>query len=733
MGNYEPPCYRAALDYIDRGLSVIPLQPGTKAPATKRGLRDWSDNPEQARFWWGVDEYEGQGDPQRGVAIVCGQCSHGIIVIDVDVHDVDGLATLREWELTHGKLPETWTAITGSGGRHYYYRSNREIKPKPNTTMGIDVRGDGSYVMAPPTIHPNGEPTEWSISPEDIDLADADDNVYELIEMILGGALTSDPKSWDKLERKKEVREGQGRNDYLYRYGCSQRAKKHSKDETAALMRNENALVCKPPLDEEELQAVIRSACSKPIGTTAEKEGRAPESPALDDDGTKLPNFRGRKGGIKSNLLAQAVMQKFKARYIDGAPAVWTGRHWEFGKNAIEWATLELADDAKRADRAEVLGYITTKCSRNGYNSDKDFDGHYYVQFKNCTYRITKDAFTEVEPDPSMFIVGELAIDFDLDAAKRNYADDFLLSTAAGDPQVCQALAEIVGVCMCSKILVPASPMLIGRAGGEGGTASNGKSTFINMLRALLGSHNVSSLDLSVIGERFQAASLLGKLANLGDDISSAYLNEMALAMFKKLVTGDTISTDIKNADRIEFKPTATFIYSMNEIPRFKTLTGGELRRMYFVPFRARFAPGEPSYDPHVAEKLAQPEVLNRMAYIGMSAAQLIMQRGEAKFIDIDGMDAEIENLKLDNDTVRAWVHENGVTAESLHQRPTSAVYIEYRDWCREAGNAFPVSQTTFTKRVAGGAVEVQPGAQLIAKMGSVGGKKCRRFYLIAV
>lgn len=250
----EPPCWRAARDYIERGWAVVPLATGKKEPVTRRGLNDWTDNPEQADVWWGQGSYEGRGNPTYNVGIVCGQVSGGLVVIDIDD---GGMEALRDWETAHGSLPETVTAITGSGGRHLLYRASREVRPSANGELHIDVRGDGSYIVAPPSIHPNGEPYEWGVSPDDMDVADADDLVYAFIDYVRPSSTGGEGERRPHFELPSDI--SKNRNDTLFRYACSLREKGLDGDAIAVLVENANATRCKPPLPGGEVRKICGS------------------------------------------------------------------------------------------------------------------------------------------------------------------------------------------------------------------------------------------------------------------------------------------------------------------------------------------------------------------------------------------------------------------------------------------------------------------------------------------
>lgn len=89
-----------------------------------------------------------------------------MVVLDIDPRH-GGDDALAELEARHGKLPDTPRVLTGGGGSHIYFRHPGKISI-PNSVSkiapGIDVRGDGGYVIAPPSVHPNGNRYLWEVS-----------------------------------------------------------------------------------------------------------------------------------------------------------------------------------------------------------------------------------------------------------------------------------------------------------------------------------------------------------------------------------------------------------------------------------------------------------------------------------------------------------------------------------------------------------------------------------------
>ena len=258
---------KAAVWYCENGFDIIPLDARGKRPFARvvpNGLRDSFNNPEDARKVW-------SRWPDLNVAIVCGAVSGNLFVLDFDEDDdkdVHGFDTLAEWEEEHGELLRTATAITGRGGMHYLYRASHPVHPSVNQDKGVDVRGEGSYIVAPPSVHPNGTPYKWNLgeAPWEMDVAIADDNVMAFVDDIQrNGGVNQDEQPVKRFELPDHIKRG-ARDDTLYRYGCSLRSRGYPDDAIDAMIRKANAERCHPPLDESDLRKVIRQACKRGPG-----------------------------------------------------------------------------------------------------------------------------------------------------------------------------------------------------------------------------------------------------------------------------------------------------------------------------------------------------------------------------------------------------------------------------------------------------------------------------------
>ena len=156
-----------ALYYAEKGLAVFPLEERGKRPITKNGCKAATTNKEQIAEWW--SRY-----PNSNIGIATGRPSGGLVVIDLDEDeekDKHGYEVLKEWQRSHEDLPETWQSITGRGGYHLFFKDTAHNQNRVNLYDGIDIRGDGGYIVAPPSVHENGRRYEWEIAPEDQEIA----------------------------------------------------------------------------------------------------------------------------------------------------------------------------------------------------------------------------------------------------------------------------------------------------------------------------------------------------------------------------------------------------------------------------------------------------------------------------------------------------------------------------------------------------------------------------------
>lgn len=267
--NEDNPLLGTALAYAEKGWPVLPLHSpveGTcscgkpdcgsvgKHPRTKHGLKDGTTDSRRIREWW-------RHWPDANVGIVTGAKS-GFFVLDIDT---GGEESLKELEKQHGPLPDTVEASTGGGGRHILLKHPGGIvKNRAKIAPGLDVRGDGGYIVAPESLHSSGKRYEWAKSPSEADLAPCPGWLFKMIQKP-SGRKKAGFKSDGRLAHLKAlegVPEGM-RNDTVYRCAWSLRAKGLAIEETKVLALKAGEK-CDPPLSEDEVLKTVESAYKYP-------------------------------------------------------------------------------------------------------------------------------------------------------------------------------------------------------------------------------------------------------------------------------------------------------------------------------------------------------------------------------------------------------------------------------------------------------------------------------------
>jgi hypothetical protein len=239
---------RTALAYAARGLHVFPCRPHCKEPATAGGCKDATANPELITHWW-------QQTPDANIGIATGERSH-CFVLDVDSADAE--AELKNLEAAHGALPATVEAITARG-RHVYFDWPRQGVRNTASKIGpgLDTRGEGGYVLAPPSVHPSGRAYTWSVDSARVFAPAPAWLLSRVTAPANGHRIITPPAEWRSLVRGR-VGEGQ-RNDSVARLAGLLLRQRVDALVVLEILLAWNEARCRPPLEESEVATIVDS------------------------------------------------------------------------------------------------------------------------------------------------------------------------------------------------------------------------------------------------------------------------------------------------------------------------------------------------------------------------------------------------------------------------------------------------------------------------------------------
>jgi putative DNA primase/helicase len=451
---------------------------------------------------------------------------------------------------------------------------------------------------------------------------------------------------------------GDGRNQALFNYILTLQAADFSVEEARECIRLINKHILKVPLSDEELEIILRDdAFSKPVffkGTAF-----------LFD---KFATY------IKNNNHIIRINNQLHL-YKDGI--------YISGLGDIEAEMIKHIPQLNRAKRTEVLSYLDVLIRENTPASPASM-----IAFRNGILNVIDDSFIPLSPNT----VITNKIDWDYNPhAYSEIADKTFDKIACGDKTIRALLEEAIGFCLYRR-------NEMGKAFILTGSGSNGKSTYLNMLKHMLGKQNISSLDLKKLGDRFSTVMMFGKLANIGDDISDEFITDASV--FKKIVTGETIDAEQKGQPKFEFEPYVKLFFSANNIPRMGKGRDSSaiLRRLVIIPFDAKFDATDPDFNPHIGDMLRSQESMEYMIQLGIAGLKRIL--ANKKFSESEKVQKELDEYEESNNPILGFIREV-IEADGfkIENEPANEVYKRYTEYCL-ASNLQPMSNIEFSKQI---------------------------------
>ena len=381
-------------------------------------------------------------------------------------------------------------------------------------------------------------------------------------------------------------------------------------------------------------------------------------------------------GLLTVTLARETVGDDHYAWGIDGQfwrhrGGVWVPAPHEIG----ERATRLLGERHRNSHVTNVEGYV--RATIDGLSAEPV---EQYINFRNG---LLDWRTGELQAhDPKVLSTTQLGTDWDLNAHCPN-VDKFLATVIASDSV--ESIWEVIGYLMYSGNPLHKAFLLLGGGG-------NGKGAFIRLMQALLNPANCSAVTLNSLNDnRFAAANLLGKLANIAGDIESTFQKETA--RFKAVTGGDLITAERKNAQQFTFTPWCSFLFSANQIPGSADTTPGYLRR--WVPIRFDGFDSAVT-SPDLGLEPAMAAELPGVAAKALPALRRLMQRAE--FDLSPTMQAEKDDFALKLDKVRQWI-EAMCEVDGRTWEPRDTLYASYRAWS-SGESVQPLNKINFYERL---------------------------------
>ena len=449
--------------------------------------------------------------------------------------------------------------------------------------------------------------------------------------------------------------EGDGRNSTLFSYILTLQNAGLDKDDIRETIRIINQYVLAEPIEQSELDVILR------------------------DEAFKKQSFFV-KNKFLHDRFAEYIRTQYYIKKINNQLHIYEDGVYIPGSLAIERAMVQEISSLTDNQRKEVLKYLNVICVE-----EKHQDYLNLIAFRNGIYNIDTNT---LEPfNPEIIITNKIPWDYN-PYATSELIDTVLDRLSCNDKEIRYSLEEVAGACLYRSATIGG-----GKCAVLVGDKHNGKSTYLHMIETMLGKENYSAVDMGDLKDRFSTIMMFGKLANIGDDISSEYIADTST--LKKMITGEVVKAEQKGSPAINFTPYAMHIYSANDIPRMKERTRAMQRRLLLIPLNGKFTVDSPDYDPAIRYKLGQAE---HMEYFIQCALDGLADLLENKtFRTPEQVKEKLAEYEVENNPVLSFIEDQG--KENIINELTDDVYTRYQVFC--AGNGFQAgSKLTFSKKI---------------------------------
>jgi putative DNA primase/helicase len=655
------------INYMDKKPTIIWKEYQTRKP-TNGELKEWFGNPSQP----------------KNIAIVTGKISK-LVVLDVDSEEA--FRKIKE----QFEIPKTLITTTGKGYHLYFcYDYQENLSNKTGIMPSVDIRAEGGYVVAPPSIHQTGRQYEFM---ENWQIAKLPDWLFKLAKDKPEGL--PQPNNFKNLENTNVdnlpiIPEGE-RNDELTKYAGYFLGRNCNYEEALKKLQAINQAKCQPPLSEKEVETIVKSIYER------ERNKIKTELEKLENENlTEVYNAKLFASMYENQLV---YCEKFKSFFS-----------YEFGK----WQEATLPSVTKKA--VDVVKYFYKLAStvdeeqerkrliRHGLKNEtrralrdivelakgylevnpNEFDkDNYKINLLNGTYDLQTQEFYQHKPED--FFTKQMNVKYNPEAKPKLWLD-FLNTIFNNNQELIEYIQKALGYSLSGDVGEDCFFLLHG-------TGANGKTTFLNTIKTIWNDY----------AKKIQPETLLQR-ANNQPTNDIARLNKARLAIasempdggrlnenkIKELTGRDTIIARMLYQEFFEFEPTAKFWIATNYKPTVKDDTNGFWRRMRLIPFEVTIKNPEENYE----ERLLQEKegILNWIleGYIKWSEKGLgmpkVVEEATNGYREQEDILADFFSEKCDFSDVEA------ITA-------TKELYEAYCKWS-EANNIPKINIRAFGRRL---------------------------------
>ncbi len=567
---YAKDAQQAAVDYRERGWSPIRLR--GKVPS-----EPWAEH-QQVRMT--AEEISARSWP--GVGIVTGQVS-GLVVLDADSPEA-------EEELKRRGHPPTPMVRTARGMHLYFKHPGGQLPTRIGLGEGLDLKGDGGYVAAPPTAHPTGVAYEWIITPVEAEPAELPAWVTEQVQARSRRATHED--------LGEDIPNG-SRNKSLASIGGSLRRSGQDEAAIRAALLGINTAKCKPPLPDAEVEGIAASVARYEPSSNGDRGNNRPA-------GRGVPTFNLTDLG-NAQRCARDHGGNVRYCYAWGKWLVWDGKRWiidttgeverlmkdsgrriytEVAAEDDDKARKALADHAKRSEsKTRITDALYLARSEPGVPvAPDDLDADPWAL--NCQNGTIDLRTGELREHRREDLITKLApVEYDPDAEAPRFAR-FLAEIFDADADLVAFVQRFAGYSLTGSTEERALAILHG-------TGKNGKTTLVELLHDVLGDYARNTDTETVLRKRNTGVGNDVAALKGARFVSAAEVEQgraLAESKVKNLTGSDTVTARFLFAEPFDFRPEFKLWLSTNNKPVIYGTDDAIWDRIRLIPFTTRFS-----------------------------------------------------------------------------------------------------------------------------------------------
>lgn len=424
--------------------------------------------------------------------------------------------------------------------------------------------------------------------------------------------------------------EGDGRNDALYAH-----KKKIARcGNVNKILNFINQHLFDMPLPEDEFQSVVREEA-----ITAEKDGEC--------------------------LIADQVMKDYKVVIHKGSIFYLYDGFYINDQQLLKRVVYDYCMGQKTRYVDEVIKQIE-------YRGDVKSDYDEYVIKLNNGYLSQGEFYPYNYYDFTPYYID---LEYHEDAPQVAKVDEYLDQLSDNDEDYRKLILEVFASSLITSHIFKRHLAKFFIFVGDGG---NGKGTLLQIIKQILGENNVSANSISQLADERYLNTLIGKLANLGDDIQDEPINKKQMKMLKNLSTGDTIQVRrlYENAISVQLSP--TLIFTSNNILKSFDKDYSYKRRAIWCPMYSKPKVTEPDF----IEQVTTPEALQYWLRLIVEAYQRLYQ--QKTYTMCSKIELFNEEYHKENNNTIEFVET--LTDEDINYKKPPILYQEYKDWCEDNG-----------------------------------------------